>query len=49
MNLERRADLILVATTILAAAGWIFSKEAIQGLPAFGFIGLRFVLASLCY
>ena len=48
MNLERRADLILVATTMLAAAGWIFSKEAIQGLPAFGFIGLRFVLASLC-
>ena len=48
MNLERRADLILVATTILAAAGWIFSKEAIQGLPPFGFIGLRFILASLC-
>ncbi|PSU36352.1 DMT family transporter [Photobacterium lutimaris] len=48
MNFERRADLILVATTILAAAGWIFSKEAIQGLPPFGFIGLRFILASLC-
>ncbi|MGF1684061.1 DMT family transporter, partial [Photobacterium minamisatsumaniensis] len=47
MKLERRADLILVVTTMLAAAGWIFSKETIQGLPPFGFIGLRFVLASL--
>ncbi|MGF1760861.1 DMT family transporter [Photobacterium sagamiensis] len=46
MTQDRRADLILVATTMLAAAGWIFSKEAIQGLPPFGFIGLRFVLAS---
>ncbi|UTV30346.1 DMT family transporter [Photobacterium atrarenae] len=48
MTLDRRADLILIATTMLAAAGWIFSKEAIQGLPPFGFIGARFVLASLC-
>nr|WP_282437139.1 DMT family transporter [Vibrio amylolyticus] len=40
--------MILVLTTILAAFGWIFSKEAIQGLPPFGFIGLRFLLASLC-
>ncbi|MGF1689026.1 DMT family transporter [Photobacterium japonica] len=47
MQLERRADLILIGTTLLAAAGWVFSKEAIQGLPPFGFIGLRFVMASL--
>lgn len=47
MTQERRADFILVATTMLAAAGWIFSKEAIQGLPPFGFIGSRFLLASL--
>ncbi|MGF1725282.1 DMT family transporter [Photobacterium nomapromontoriensis] len=46
MQLERRADLILVGTTLLASAGWIFSKESIQGLPPFGFIGLRFVMAS---
>ena len=46
MTQERRADFILVATTMLAAAGWIFSKEAIQGLPPFGFIGSRFLLAS---
>ncbi|MDX1301241.1 DMT family transporter [Photobacterium sp.] len=47
MTQERRADFILVVTTMLAAAGWIFSKQAIQGLPPFGFIGSRFVLASL--
>lgn len=42
-----RAELILIFTTILAAVGWIFSKEAIAGLPPFGFIGLRFIVASL--
>lgn len=42
-----RAELILVFTTLLAGAGWVFSKEAIAGLPPFGFIGLRFLLASL--
>ncbi len=46
MTTNRKADLLLVLTTILAAAGWIFSKESIQGLPPFGFIGLRFILAS---
>ncbi|KXF81095.1 DMT family transporter [Enterovibrio coralii] len=45
---ERRASLILLVVTILAAWGWIFSKEAIQGLPPFGFVGLRFLVASLC-
>ncbi|MGY0074987.1 MULTISPECIES: DMT family transporter [Vibrio] len=48
LNSERKAALILVATTLLAAFGWIFSKETIQGLPPFGFIGLRFTIASLC-
>ncbi|ELL4666898.1 DMT family transporter [Vibrio fluvialis] len=42
-----RAEIILVLTTLLAAAGWVFSKQAIQGLPPFGFIGFRFVTASL--
>lgn len=45
---QRKAELILILTTLLAAMGWIFSKQAVQGLPAFGFIGLRFLLASLC-
>lgn len=44
---ERRASLILLAATVLAAWGWIFSKEAIQGMPPFGFVGLRFIAASL--
>ncbi|MDP5255238.1 MULTISPECIES: DMT family transporter [unclassified Vibrio] len=43
-----RAEWILVATTVLAAAGWIFSKQAIEGLPPIGFIGIRFVLAAVC-
>lgn len=45
---ERRASIILLVATVLAAWGWIFSKEAILGLPPFGFIGLRFIAASLC-
>ncbi|MEF1309398.1 DMT family transporter [Vibrio mytili] len=48
LNSEHKATLILVITTILAALGWVFSKEAIQGLPPFGFIGSRFTIASLC-
>ncbi len=48
MNAERRASWILVVTTLFAAFGWIFSKESIAGLPPFGFVGLRFLLASLC-
>lgn len=43
-----RAELFLIITTFLAAAGWVFSKEAIQELPLFSFIGIRFILASLC-
>lgn len=43
-----RPEPILIITTFLAAAGWVFSKEAIQGLPPFGFIGIRFIFASLC-
>ncbi len=48
MNAERKAAWILVATTGLAGLGWIFSKETIQGLPPFGFVGLRFIVASVC-
>ncbi|WP_194436256.1 EamA family transporter [Vibrio fluminensis] len=48
MKSERKAATILILATILSAFGWIFSKETIQGLPPFGFVGLRFLLASLC-
>lgn len=46
--MKSRPEPILIITTFLAAAGWVFSKEAIQGLPPFGFIGIRFIFASLC-
>lgn len=42
-----RADLLLLLVTLLAAAGWIFSKEALAGMPPLLFIGTRFLLAGL--
>ncbi|MEI8595413.1 DMT family transporter [Photobacterium sp. Hal280] len=48
LNPNYKASAILVLTTMLAAIGWIFSKETLQGLPPFLFIGMRFLLASLC-
>ncbi|PJG58353.1 DMT family transporter [Aeromonas cavernicola] len=43
-----RAPLVLMTlVTLLAAAGWLFSKEAIHELPPAGFIGSRFLLAAL--
>lgn len=42
-----KADLLLVLVTLLAAAGWIFSKEALAGLPPLLFIGVRFLLAGM--
>jgi len=53
MNPHLRADLLLVATTLIAAAGWIFSKEALVGFSPLLFIALRFsgaglVLAFFC-
>ncbi|MDN2483081.1 DMT family transporter [Vibrio agarivorans] len=42
-----KGDIIIFLTTILAAAGWVFSKEAIQGLPPILFIGSRFIIAAL--
>ncbi|MDY0071750.1 MAG: DMT family transporter [Thauera sp.] len=41
------ADLVLVAVTLVAAAGWIFSKEALSGLPPLLFVGVRFLLAGV--
>lgn len=48
-----QADLLLVLTTLIAAAGWIFSKETLAGLEPQLFIALRFagaglVLAAFC-
>ncbi|MDW7745226.1 DMT family transporter, partial [Halomonas sp.] len=41
-----RADLLLLLVTLLAAAGWIFSKEALAGMPPLLFIGTRFLIAG---
>lgn len=41
-----KADLLLLLVTLLAAAGWVFSKEALFGLAPLLFIGLRFLLAG---
>ena len=42
-----KADLLLVCATLVAAAGWIFSKESLAGLPPLLFVGVRFLLAGL--
>ena len=47
MQPERRGDILILAATLLASIGWLFSKEAIIGLPPAGFVGCRFLLAAL--
>lgn len=47
MTQHLRADLLLVATTLIAAAGWMFSKEALAGFSPLFFIALRFSVAGL--
>ncbi len=42
-----KADALILLVTLIAAAGWAFSKEALQGLPPLLFIGVRFLLAGL--
>lgn len=41
-----KAELILVLVTIIAAFGWIFSKEALAGMPPLFFMGSRFLVAG---
>lgn len=42
-----KADLMLLATTLIAAAGWIFSREALSGFSPLLFMALRFSGAGL--
>lgn len=42
-----KADLLLVLVTLLAAGGWLFSKQALQEMPPLLFLGVRFLLAGL--
>lgn len=48
MNLSdaRKADLLLVVVTLLAAISWMFSKEAVLLMPPLLFMALRFLLAG---
>ncbi|MCB8889034.1 DMT family transporter [Vreelandella malpeensis] len=41
-----QADALLLLVTLMAAGGWIFSKEALVGMPPLLFIGTRFLLAG---
>ena len=47
LSKNTKADLILLAVTLLAAVGWMFSKEALTGLPPLLFMALRFFFAGL--
>ena len=42
-----KADLLLVAVTLLAGVSWIFSKEAVLLMPPLLFMAQRFLLAGL--
>ena len=44
---QLRAELALVLVTLIAALGWIFSKEALEGAPPWLFVGIRFLLAGV--
>ena len=44
-----RGEAILFFTTLLAAAGWFFSKYAIADFPPVGFIAIRFLLAAVVF
>lgn len=47
LDTNTKADVYLLVVSILAALGWVFSKEALQGLPPLFFIGSRFLIAGL--
>ncbi len=40
------AEFYLVIVSVIAAAGWLFSKNALQYIPPYTFIALRFSLAA---
>lgn len=42
-----RADALLVIVTLLAAAGWLFSHQALMGISPLWFVAIRFSLAAL--
>lgn len=46
MSNAHKSDLLLVLVTILAAASWAFSKEAVMLMPPLLFMSLRFLIAG---
>ena len=42
-----KAELLLILVTILAGAGWIFSKEALSGMTPLFFISMRFLIGGV--
>ena len=46
MSSHLKADLLLVSVTLIAALGWMFSKESLAGFPPLLFLGIRFVIAG---
>lgn len=45
-NRTLKADILILIVTLLAASGWVFSKEALQGVTPLTFIGIRFLMAG---
>ena len=41
-----KADMLMLLVTLCAAAGWMFSKESLAGMPPLLFIASRFALAG---
>ncbi|TKI02326.1 DMT family transporter [Martelella alba] len=44
---QRKAEGLLVLTTLIAACGWVFSREALSAMPPMAFLSGRFLLASM--
>lgn len=47
MKPTTQSDLLLIVVTLIAAMGWVFSKEAIALMPPLLFMALRFLLAAV--
>jgi drug/metabolite transporter (DMT)-like permease len=45
-NRALQSDLLLILVTLLAAAGWVFTKEALVGFTPLLFVGIRFLSAG---
>ena len=46
-NHHLAADAVMVSVTLLASVGWVFSLQALHGLPPLLFIGVRFLMAGM--